>query len=205
MRAVDANVGACVVDSLPFSQAGTRAQAVALASTGVEALVGYLGVINAERVGYVHASGMAFIPVTLAGEYNDGPADEVGQLRSLGMPDGATVFLDLEGLSAFRTDPTTLISKIDAWATAIDAAGFIPGLYVGAPQPLASDELWGLKVRRYWKGQGSTRDRHGALAEPKCGWCMTQIWPSVTRGQTWVDCNMVGQDYRKRVPTWVRQ
>ncbi len=204
MRVANAFVGATVVDSLPFSQQGTLAQAMSLKDSGVHALAGYLGVIDASRVAHELDAGLAFVPVTLAGEYNDGPNDELGQLQALGIPRGATVFLDLEGMHAFKSDPVALIQKINDWADSIAASGYVPGLYVGVPQPLTSDELWKLRVSRYWRGQGSIRDRHNALAEPTgCGWCMTQMFPSLTRGNTWVDVNMVGSDYKGRVPAWV--
>jgi hypothetical protein len=203
MKIQNAAVGARCADSLPFSQGGTAAQAAALRARGVDAFVGYLGVINATRVGYILATGMAFMPVTLAGEYEDGPADEVGQLAALGIPAGCTVWLDLEGLRAFHTDPATLIGKINAWADGIAAAGYLPGLYVGSPQPLTSAELYALHVQRYWRGQGRIVDRSNALAEPwGSGWTMTQIFPSVTWGGTLIDVSIVGQDYLGRVPTW---
>ena len=74
------------------------------------------------------------------------------------------------------------------------------------PQPLTSEELYALKgITRYWKGQGSQRDRNNSLAEPKgCGWCMTQMWPSYIRYGVLVDANMVGQDYKGRTPTMVK-
>lgn len=204
MRVAPAPVGAHVVDSLPFSQAGTLEQAKALRASGVDALVGYLGVINATRVGHLHAAGLAFMPVTLAGEYEDGPADEIGQLRALGIPPGASVWLDLEGMKAFKSNPAELIAKSNAWADPIAAASYMPCLYVGVPQPLTSDELYALRVKRYWRGQGSVRDRFNALAEPtRCGWCMTQMFPSYHRGGAWVDSNMIGQDYQARTPAWV--
>ncbi len=204
MKAAQSKVGQVVVDSLPFSQSGTAAQAIALKASGVDAVAGYLGVISADRLKSILAAGLAFLPVTLAGEYNDGPNDEIGQLKALGIPAGVTVFLDLEGLSSFKADPAGLIVKIDAWASAVSAAGYVPGLYVGVPQPLTSEELWKLKVSRYWRGQGSVRDRNNVLAEPSgCGWCVTQMYPSHTRGDTWVDSNMIGHDYRGRTPSWV--
>jgi len=203
MKTAQSKVGSVVVDSLPFSQGGTLAQAHALKLTGVDAVAGYLGVINAARVAHILDAGMAYVPVTLAGEYADGPNDEIAQLKALGIPLGVTVFLDLEGMKAFRTDPVALIGKINEWALAVAVAGYVPGLYVGVPQPLTSDELWALKVQRYWRGQGSIRDRNNALAEPTgCGWCMTQMFPSYTRGNTWVDANMIGADYKGRMPTW---
>jgi hypothetical protein len=206
VRAVRALQGSVVVDSLPFSQSGTAEHARALRAAGVHALAGYLGAMTPGRLADILAAGLSFIPVTFAGAYANGPADEVGQLHALGIPAGTSVFLDLEGMSAFKADPSALISAINTWADGIAAAGFIPCLYVGVPQPLTSDELWGLRVRGYWRGQGSIRDRKNALAEPTgCGWMMTQVFPSRNVGDpaVWVDLNMVGADYKGRTPSWV--
>lgn len=204
MRVATAHVGACIVDSLPFSQTGTFVEAQNLVRLGADGLAGYLGVINKQRLNNLLAAGLAFIPVTLAGAYNDGANDELAQLKALGIPKGATVYVDMEGLIAFKTEPQRIIYAMDSWANAIKTAGYIPGLYVGSPQPLTSEELWKLKVERYWKGQGSCRDRNGDLAEPRgCGWGMTQMWPSVTAGGVLVDWNMVGADYLSRMPSWV--
>ena len=204
MRLAQAHVGAVVCDSLPFSQGGTLGQAQALAADGVHAVAGYLGAMTRERLGFLHAAGLAFTPVTFGGEYEDGPLDEVAQLKALGVPMGTTVWLDMEGLKAFNTVPAKLIGEIREWASGIAAAGFDPKLYVGVPQPLTSEELYALPVRGYWKGQGSVRDRNHQLAEPQgCGWMMTQMWPSVQRGRVLVDCNMVGQDFKRRTFSWV--
>lgn len=202
-RVVTLKVGSVVVDSLPFSQSGTIGQAMALRADGVDCLVGYLGVISKARLGIVLASGMGFSPVTLAGEYEDGPNDELAQLAELGVTKGTTAWLDLEGLKAWKSDPGLLISKIQNWADAIVSAGYIAGLYAGVPQPLTSDELWKLRnITRYWKGQGRQVDRFGNLAEPAgCGWCKYQMYPSHHLGGVWVDSNMVGADYKGRTPT----
>lgn len=205
LRVEQATVGARGVDSYPFSVGGTAAQAVALRDMGVDFLVGYLGVISPMRLGGALAAGLAFMPVTVAGEFFDGPADEVAQLKALGIPPGVTVWLDLEGQKSFGWPALDLIEKINAWADAIRSAGYEAGLYVGVPQPLTSDELWSLRVTRYWRGQGSIRDRHNRLAEPtKCGWCMTQMYPAVRRAGIDVDFDIIGQDYLRRVPSWVR-
>ncbi len=202
MKIIDAPVGSLIVDSLPFSQAGISTQAMNLKTSGVFGVAGYLGVINSVRLGYVLAAGLGFMAVTLAGQY-DGPT-AVKQAQALALPKGSTIFLDVEGLTAFHANIPDLTAKINAWGTAIVAAGFIAGLYVGVPQPFTSDELWKLNVQRYWKGQGSVRDRNNALAEPtKCGFCVTQAYPSVQRGGTLVDVNMVGQDYLQRVPSLI--
>lgn len=193
-----ATVGARVVDSLPFSEGGTPAQALALRAAGVDALVGYLGAMTPPRLGYLTDAGLAFMPVTFAGHYDGAIA--VAQCRALGLPAGTTVWLDLEGQEAFG-EGAGITPKLAAWATTVKAAGFVPGLYVGVPQPLMSAELFALPFERYWRGQGSIRDRFNALAEPTCGWSMVQAYPQHMRAGVLVDDDMVQQDYRGRVPT----
>ncbi len=197
------------MDSLPFSQGGTAAQAAALKATGVDCFIGYLGAMNAARLGYILDAGLAFMPVTYAGEYIDGAADEIAQLKALGLSPGVTVWLDLEGMKAFKTPVVELAAKINAWADAISAAGYMPGLYVGSPQPFTSFELYALRVKRYWWGLGRCSDRNGMLAEPSCGWCMVQQFHGEKLGMMWkdtgvfVDTNGIGKDYHSRSPAWV--
>ncbi len=203
MKSVNANVGARVCDSLPFSQSGTTAQAVALRAASVDAVAGYLGVINNVRLSYILAAGMAYVPVALAGEYNDGAADELAQLKLLGVPAGVTVWADMEGLVASQTPHAVILDRLNAWSFDITKAGYLAGLYVGVPQPLTSSELYQMpNFKRYWRGQGSIRDRAAHLAEPDCGWCMTQAYPSVAIGGCLVDFNQASEDYRGRLPTW---
>jgi hypothetical protein len=167
---------------------------------GVDFFVGYLGVLNAERLGHLMCAGIAFMPVTLASQYN-GTAS-VNEAQALGLPAGTTVWLDLEGLAAFKAQPQELAAKINAWAATVQAAGYEPGLYVGSPQPFTSQELYALGVVRYWRAPSRVMDRNGKLADPSCGWCMSQLWPSVTWAGVWSDINFVQQDYRGRLPTW---
>lgn len=192
-----APVGARIIDSLPFSQGGTAAQAAALKAAGVDGIALYLGVANRARVDACLAAGLLVMGVTLAGAYDGKLA--AAQAKAWGLPPGVSLFLDLEGKGTL-TDPG-LVQRINAWANDVAAAGYLPGLYVGVPQPLTSDELYRLRVVRYWRGQGSIRDRSNALAEPSgCGWCMTQMWPSQTVAGVLVDWNMVGADYKSRTP-----
>ncbi len=136
MKSANAWVGARIVDSLPFSSSGYAEDARRLKAAGADGLAGYLGAMTKQRLEYLLDAGLAYLPVTFAGEYMDGAGDELFHLGALGIPVGTTVFLDLEGKKAFDTEPTLLASQIDTWATAIEAARYIPGLYVGSPQPL---------------------------------------------------------------------
>lgn len=209
MKVETAFVGARLVDSLPYSQGGTRAQAEALKDTGVDGVIGYLGAMSRARLGYILDAGLSFMPVTFAGEYTDGAVDEIEQLRALGIPAGCTAWLDLEGLKAWHTDPLVLIGLLEKWAHAIAAGGWMPGLYVGAPQPLTGKELYGLPFVRYWLGIGRCVDRTGDDAYPACGWCVRQDWHNHGVGMLWkdtgvcVDTNGVQCDHKGRLPVWV--
>lgn len=207
MKMENAFVGARGIDSLPFSGGGTREQAIKMKDAGVDFFVGYLGSINATRVAYLLEAGLAFMPVTFAGEYFDGGKDEVAQLQALDIPAGTTVWIDLEGQKSWQTDPIKLQEMINACADAIGGAGYLPGLYVGSPQPLTGPELARLRVYRYWKAPSLVLDRNGKdwSEPPGIGWCMYQMWPQGIFRNTGVfaDVNIIGQDRKSRVPTWV--
>lgn len=207
MQSETAFVGARGVDSFPYSLGGTCAQARALKASGVDFFVGYLGRMNPERLGFILDAGLAFMPVTVANTY-DGVRSAL-QAKALGLPAGCTVWLDLEGKTAYETPPSQLIAKINTWADAIKAAKYEPGLYVGSPQPLTGEELWKLNVVRYWKAPSRVFDRFGRPWDgpEKCGFCMWQMWPQHTWKDTgvFVDVNMIGQDHLGRLPTWVRK
>jgi hypothetical protein len=202
-------VGSRVVDSLPYSQGGTMAHATALAASGVDGLVGYLGAMTPVRLRYLLDAGLGFMPVTFAAAYDGTRA--VAQCLNLGLPTGTTVWLDVEGKAAWGTPAAELIAKINAWADAVSRGGYQPGIYVGAPQPLTGAELHNLKVVRYWLGIGRCVDRTGKDAYPSCGWCMRQDWHGQQLGMMWrdtgvlVDTNSVQCDHRGRLPSWVRQ
>lgn len=203
MKTELSKVGYRGVDSYPYSICGTKAQAVKLFASGIDFFVGYLGTMNAERLGDLLDAGLAFMPVTLADRY-DG-VQTVAQCKALGLTPGVTVWLDLEGKRAYDTPASELIAKVNTWATHVRAAGYEAGIYVGSPQPLTSEELWGLKVTKYWNALSREADRFGRLAEPKCGWCMWQMNPSIHWRDTgvYVDVNMIGKDFLGRLPSWV--
>lgn len=192
-----ATVGARGTDSVTLIDTAEKAQA--LADAGSDFVLQYLGSVTSAIIDNVLAHGLAFMPVTYADKF-DGAAT-VSELHALGVPDGCTAWLDVEGVASM--DPQQLKQKIDAWATAVRAAGFEPGLYVGPNCALTGLELYQLGVVRYWHCGARILDRNGQLAEPGCGWCMYQLYPSVTWGGVWSDVDVVQQDFRGRLPTWV--
>jgi hypothetical protein len=191
------SVGSRVVDSLPFSQKGDAGQAVALKASGVDGVALYLGAANKALADACIAAGLGVFGVTFGGHFDRQAA--VNQAQMLGLPPGTSVFLDYEA-RADRSDAGAAadIALINKWADTVAHAGYVPGIYVAPAQPLTSEELWHLRVVRYWKGGGRLIDRHGALAEPECGWCMFQMWPSVYFGGVWVDANITCHDYKDR-------
>ena len=204
MKTQIAKVGSRGVDSLPFSQGGTKNQAIELANSGIDFFAGYLGAINADRLNCLLDAGIAFMPVTFAAAYDGVKA--VCECVNLGLPAGCTVWLDLEGMASYNMDPQILIAKINQWAQRVIEGGYQPGLYVGSPQPLTADELYKLKVVRYWKAPSRVIDRNGKTYDgPGCGFCMYQCWPSIMWRDTgvFVDVDFIQQDFQGRLPTWV--
>lgn len=212
MKARKAWPGARLVDSFPYSVGGTRDQAFALARTGVDALAGYVGVITRQRIDWLHEAGVGFLAVTRAGAFTNGAFDELAWLARVGYPRGADAFLDMEGLTAYHTDPMVLIDELNAWFRPMQSAGFGAGLYLGEPQPLTSTEVQALACTRYWLGIGTPRDRKNELVWPSRGWCILQGYHGEVSGRQdgmfWkdtgvlIDPNMVVADHRKDLPTW---
>ena len=185
-------------DSMPFSTGGTAAQAKALRGAGMDFIVLYLGVAGKAQVDACAAAGLAVFGVTVANSY-DGEA-AVERAEAMGLPPGTSLFLDLEGMAAYRTPPADLIAQINGWADLVKAGGYLPGLYVASPQPLTTDELWHLHVERYWRAPARIVDRNGQLAEPNCGWCVYQGNPSRMWAGVWVDVDFVSEDFHGRTP-----
>lgn len=177
----------------------THASACALKREGMTFAVRYLGSLTKDELTAILAAGMAVMPVTFAKAYSGMSA--IGHLRDLGIPEGATVWLDLEGEDS---EPAALSQKINAWAGQIIAGGYEAGLYVGAGCVLSSEELYGLKVTRYWDSCSREIDRNGRSAAPKCDYCMTQMRPFNTSiAGVIVDVDVVQRDVLGRLPTWV--
>jgi hypothetical protein len=72
-------------------------------------------------------------------------------LKTVQLPEGVTVWLDLEMVNKAST-VSDIINYCDQWFTAITAAGYKAGLYVGYQCGLNPDELYhNLPFLSYWK------------------------------------------------------
>jgi hypothetical protein len=202
LAAAPAFVGARLIDSI--TQIDTDDKAQSLLDAGVDGVFQYLGSTTTPAiVDVIVRNGLAFCPITYANRF-DGPS-AVREAQALALPKETTVWLDVESVPG-AISPAQLEGLIDSWALALERAGFIPGMYVGPGSLLTSAELYARKVVRYFKAAALIVDRNGAFAEPRCGWCMIQLFPSLNVGTSppvWSDLDVALQDFRGRLPTWV--
>jgi hypothetical protein len=169
------------------------AMAQALFGAGFRFVIRYVTSVTAAELKDILRAGLAVSFVSYANSFD--PSDEIAALQRLGIPRGTVVWLDIESV---KDDPITLQQRINTWANALKAAGYIPGLYVGAGALLTSIELYKLAVVRYWKSCSRVLDRNGNVAEPSCGWCCTQCTCQVVRAGVTVDIDFAYADYQGR-------
>jgi hypothetical protein len=76
--------------------------------------------------------------------------------QSIGLPAGMNIWLDLEGVGPL-VKAEDVIAYCEAWFTAVSAAGYIAGLYIGFGSGLTPKELYDLKgVEHYWSAYNYT-------------------------------------------------
>jgi len=183
-----ASVGARGIDTIATLTAESVA---ALKAEGFSFAVRYLGGVTRSEVAAITGAGLLLSLVTYADQWE--PAATVSELQHLAVPVGATIWLDVESLDM---SPAGVISVINAWADAIAAGGWQPGLYVGANQPLDASRLYALSVVRYWRSMSS-------VPMPSCGFCQLQLYPTVQVAGVSVDIDVIQQDYEGRLPMLV--
>jgi hypothetical protein len=164
-----------------------------LYTAGMRFVVRYVVSVTKNELAEILQSGLAVSFVSYANSFD--PSDEIAALQRLGIPKGVVIWLDVEDVN---DDPITLQQRINTWAHALEAAGFIPGMYVGAKALLDSLELFKLAVKRYWHSCSRVLDRGGREAGPVCGWCMYQCTCEVERAGVEIDIDFVYEDYQGR-------
>jgi hypothetical protein len=165
-----------------------------LQAAGIEFCGRYLTSLTTGEVAAITAK----VPLVLF-TYADAFEDPTPSLRALGIPSGADVILDVEGIGSDMT-AANLIARIDAWAAVVVNNGWIAKAYIGANAQLTSEEWYARpQITGYCKGQSRLLDRNGALVEPSCGWQLVQAYPSVSRGGVNVDLDFAYEDYSGRV------
>lgn len=168
-------------------------EAQALYTAGFRFAGRYVTSVTTNELTEILQSGLACTLFSYANSFD--PSDEIAALKRLQIPHETVVWLDVEGVT---DDAITLQARINTWARAMKQAGYIPGMYAGAQALLTSKELYDLAVNRYMKSCSRVSDRHGAIAEPQCGWCMVQCACDVERQGLEVDVDFVFADYTGR-------
>lgn len=186
--AQNAFVGARGIDAVELVSSADAARRVREAQ--MDFVLQYLGSVTKEIVDNITGAGLGFMPVTYADKFD--AAATLADLAALELPAGVTCWLDVEGI--FSMNPRDLITRINAWGAAVESAKLEPGMYVGPGCPLTSLELFHslTNIHRYWRCGAKIIDRNGQLAEPSCGFCMSQLY----------HLDFVQQDFLGRLPTW---
>ncbi|AZE48369.1 hypothetical protein C4K04_2697 [Pseudomonas chlororaphis] len=95
-----------------------------------------------------HVEDPGWSPSQGSGQANG--VNAVGNAISIGLPLGLNVWCDLEGI-AENTNSQDVIDYCAAWYSAVSAAGYVPGLYVGANAVLSGQQLYDLPFQHYWQ------------------------------------------------------
>lgn len=144
---------------------------------------------NTEAAAILNA-GLALIAVQHVPEAGWEPQESLGaeygtnaahNAASIGLPAGMNIWCDLEGIEE-QISAENVIEYCNAWYQAVAAAGYVPGIYVGANCILSGDQLYyNLKFQHYWKSlsnvpsipnrgyqlvQHATQTVHGVSIDP---------------------------------------
>lgn len=133
--------------------------------------------LTAEELEIILDAGLAVMAVQHVAPSGWTPSEALGveyggnaamHARAIALPDGASVWLDLEGIAA-GTSADATIAYCNAWFKEVESAGYTTGVYVGANSILSADELYlRLKTKHYWKSGSNVP------AIPHRGYCMVQ-------------------------------
>jgi hypothetical protein len=115
----------------------------------------------------------------------------------VGFPVGVNIWLDLEGVHHL-VSAEDVIAYCNAWQAEV-AAGFMPGIYVGANATLNGDQLyWRLKMKHYWKSGSNVPDI------PHRGYQMVQrIVPGDTMAGIEIDRDVTSTDAFGGTAVWL--
>jgi len=143
-----------------------------------------------------HVAAAGWVPSESKGKTNGQNA--ASHANAIGFPSGINVWLDLEGV---RHDAAaeTVIAYCNAWFDVVSAAGYTPGIYVGASAILNGDQLyWRLRTKHYWKSGSKVP------AIPERGYCMVQrIVAGDKVGGVEIDRNVTKVDGFGNSPIWL--
>jgi len=151
-------------------------------------------------------SGLAVMPVQHVRRQGWSPDQNLGQQdgqnaaqnsQFVGFPAGVSVWCDLEGVNAAAHAPD-VIDYCEAWYEAVLAAGYLPGLYVGACAQLTGQQLSDLSFQHYWRSQSRVPEI------PNRGYQLVQLFPSIEINGVSVDIDIAQDDKKNGQAQWLR-
>jgi hypothetical protein len=151
-------------------------------------------------------SGLALMPVQHVRQIGWSPSESLGQqdgqsavanAQNVGFPQGVSLWCDLEGVNR-TTQPQDVIDYCQAWYQAVAAAGYVPGLYVGAGAVLSGQQLYDLSFQHYWRSGSIVPDI------PIRSYQLLQFCPPVLVNGVWVDVNVTQNDKLGGQAQWLR-
>jgi hypothetical protein len=151
-------------------------------------------------------SGLALMPVQHVRQPGWSPDQSLGQqdgqnatsnAQTVGLPAGMNVWCDLEGVNP-SAQPQDVIDYCEAWFQEVNAAGYLPGLYVGAGALLTGQQLYSLSFQHYWRSQSNVPDI------PTRGYQILQLFPSISINGIWVDLDVAQNDSLGGQAQWLR-
>jgi hypothetical protein len=135
--------------------------------------------LSADEANIILAAGLGISVVqhvTSATSWVPSPSDgtrygetAAAEVERLGFPSGSMIACDLEGVTPGTTHQIVM-DYARAWYAAVQAAGFLPELYVGWHCGLTPAELYDLPFTRYWGAYNLNTDEEPAVR----GLCMKQ-------------------------------
>ncbi len=156
------------------------------------------GDLTAAEAGLILDAGLALMAVQHVDEEGWRPSADLGASNGnhaaanageVGFPFGVNIWLDLEGVHHL-VSAEDVIAYCNAWHTEVAAAGYVPGIYVGANATLTGDQLyWRVKMKHYWKSGSDVPDI------PHRGYQLVQrIVPGDTMAGIGIDRNVTSTD-----------
>lgn len=145
----------------------TGAQATAFKGAGYSFAIRYLprtesliaGNLSQGEIQAILGAGLALMAVQHVAKPGWEPSAALGTsygsyaatyAEAILLPKGVNIWLDLEEV-ALGTSVKKVTDYCTAWFTAVSAAGYIPGLYVGWGIVLSDQKLYDLPFKHYWR------------------------------------------------------
>lgn len=118
-------------------------------------------------------------------------------VQGIGFPLGVSVWCDLEEVNA-AAQAQDVMAYCRTWHQAVRAAGYSPGLYVGAGALLSGQQLFDLPFQHYWRSASRVPDI------PNRGYQLVQLSPTIQLNGILVDVDVAVPDVQGDFARWLR-